>query len=137
MVSFDMFKELDEYINTERCMYVTSAGVKSIINLKTKIIEIGDWDMNANDGVSVAHGLSDYTKIISVKAMIRPDAGNNETYPLCDVMNNFATDGVEGGILRIDATNIDLRRFLGGFFDSVSFDSTSYNRGWVIIKYME
>ena len=39
--------------------------------LKTKVVEIGGWDMTANITVKIAHGLSDFRKIGTVSAVSR------------------------------------------------------------------
>lgn len=98
--------------------------------LRTKVVEIGDWNMDADNTVLVAHGLT-LSKIRTVKAMIRNDA-NSVHYDLLttDGSGNFAA-----GYDFISSSDVSLRRTFGGFFDGTSFNSTSYNRGWVIIQY--
>src|SRR5690606_22437613 len=50
--------------------------------LKKKIVEIGDWNMDANPSKDVAHGLgSSYKKIRSISVMVRDDTDTN-IYPL-------------------------------------------------------
>ena len=49
--------------------------------LKTKVIEIGDWDMNVSvagtPNLPVNHGITDHTKIRRVNTMIRDDVLKN------------------------------------------------------------
>lgn len=99
--------------------------------LKTKIIDIGDWDMVSTTFVNVAHGVTK-TKIRSISAIIRDDIDG--TY-----YNIFVNDtaGLQGGGLSANTTDILLSRVTGGIFDNISFDSTSYNRGWITIKYVD
>lgn len=110
------------------------ATVKRIT--KRKIVNIGDWNMYSTGGTgtkSVAHGLSstDWKKIKSISVLIRNDADNAYT-PL----NSVNSIGLpNGGITDYGATNINLLRALTLDFDSASYDSTSYNRGWVTIEY--
>lgn len=97
--------------------------------LAVKVIEIGDWNMDANASIAVAHGLT-LSKIKSVSVMVRNDA-DDAYYQLC---------GFDGATLpayqtAIDATNINVTRKTSDTFDSTDFDSTSYNRGWVTIIY--
>lgn len=94
--------------------------------LKQKIVDIGDWNMDTTSPLAVAHGLT-LSKIRDVAVMIRNDA--DTTYYLL----NDTTNG--GSILSIDATNVNLERTAAGIFDNTSFDSTSYNRGWITITY--
>lgn len=112
-----------------------SGGVKTdgVNTLITKVVQIGDWNMDTTDTVSVAHGIN-VQNIRSVDAMIRNDASTNFT-PITwkqDVSN----DGVEGGVGITDSTNVILTRTLSGSFDNVNYDSTSFNRGWITITYI-
>jgi hypothetical protein len=87
----------------------------------TKILSIGDWNMTLTPLVGVAHGISDFTKIRSVTAMIRNDA-NTVLIPYSD---NF--DGV---------TTTEVSLTTSAPFDSdVNYNATGYNRGWVTIIY--
>lgn len=100
--------------------------------LKTKILQIGDWDMDSNAWIEVPHGLT-YSKIRSVTALIRNDNGSS-FYDLSRV--NPAVGTTSDGI-RIDSINIHLQRIAGGAFDSTDFDTPSgYNRGWIVIGYI-
>ena len=101
--------------------------------LKTKVLNIGDWNMDSTIEVEVTHNVTDYTKIRTVFALIRPDTGavGNVHYPL----TWDAGSGADGRINGINATKIKLARLGGGLFDTVSFNATSYNRGWVTIQY--
>lgn len=93
--------------------------------LLTKVIEIGDWNMDTVPFISVVHGIVDFTKIREVSVMIRNDA-NSVYYPL-----NFS-DG-EAVIIN---TLITMSRLIGGAFDLAGFSATAYNRGWITIKYI-
>lgn len=100
---------------------------------KRKIIEIGDWNMDTTLDRQIAHGLT-LANIINVSGIIRND-DDTVHYPIPYVgvavgaTNNLAIGSVS-------ATNINITRLTGGFFDSADFDSTSYNRGWFIIDYL-
>jgi hypothetical protein len=105
------------------------------VYMKTKVIEIGDWNMDTTESESVAHGLgNDYKKIRSVSAIIRTDSYGHSYFPLTYYVDELS-GGVEGGIGDFDSTSILLKRKTGGYFDSTTFNSTSYNRGWVTITY--
>ena len=95
-----------------------------------KIIDIGDWDMDATATKAVAHGL-DRSKIRSIVVMARNDA--EQLYPLPELI----VGTVGNGLSYVDSVLINLRREDTGFFDSVNFDSTSYNRGWITIIYVD
>jgi len=99
--------------------------------LKTKTIDIGDWDMDASDSVSIAHGIADFKKIRSVNIIVRNDTDN----AYYKIETPDTTGVVSGGVSRVISTVIDIFRLSGGFFDGTAFDSTSYNRGWITIQY--
>jgi hypothetical protein len=96
------------------------------------VIEIGDWNMDSAGTVTVNHGVADFKKIRSVDCIIRDDT-DNFYYPI-DFFDT-GTETVQGGKLGISSTQISLARKTGGVFDSGSFDSTSFNRGWITISY--
>lgn len=98
--------------------------------LKTKVIDIGDWNMDATTQVLVAHGLT-LANIRRISVTIRDDVPNNfYDFPAA---SNTATSAE---FIAITATNVDLNRAVSGFFDTTAFDSTSYNRGWITIDYV-
>lgn len=98
--------------------------------LYTKVIEIGNWNMNVQSMNSVAHGLT-YDKIRSVAVTIRNDADDHR-YSL-DTADS--SSGVVYGGWVVDTTTIIMTRQNSGFFDSILFEATPYNRGWIIIQY--
>lgn len=97
----------------------------------TKVIDIGDWDMDTTGVVNVAHGLT-LSKIIDISVYIINDIGD-VLAPL-NLLNSSTYDG-EGRFLA-DSTNVVLTRKLSGAFDGTEYDSTSYNRGHVTIEYL-
>lgn len=97
------------------------------VQLYTKVIQIGDWNMDTTSPINVAHGLGgSFKKIRSVRVVIRDDA--DTTYYMLE------REGV-GGVVTIDGTNIIITRVNAGIFDDPAFDATSYNRGYVTIIY--
>lgn len=101
------------------------------MRLREKLIPIGDWNMDTVVSVDVPHGL-DRSKIRGVSVIIQTDAPVTGVYDLN--RGNLAGDN-PGGVDVIGAANITLVRQTGGLFDGIAFDSTGYNRGWIIIKY--
>lgn len=100
------------------------------VKLRFKVVQIGDWDMDTDATASVAHGLT-LANIRSVSALIRNDADT--------AVNDITTDinaGTGTSASRATATHVVLDRLTGGSFDSTSYDSTSFNRGWVTIWYV-
>jgi len=98
-------------------------------NFKMKMLEIGDWDMDADTTKAVAHGLT-MTTIRSVSIMVRNDA-DDAYYQLC----GFDGSSLPAYQAAIDATNINISRKTSDTFDSTDFNQTSYNRGWIKIFY--
>lgn len=108
-------------------------GVDGSLKVRTKIIDIGDWDMNTNQTVTVSHGIADFTKIRSVKALIRTDDATN----MYDIGLVAPGSGVvNGSVGAISSSSIVLLRTNGGSFDTTGFQATSYNRGFITIEYI-
>lgn len=113
----------------------SGAVVKSsdAVQLLTKVIPIGDWNMFLNSNTSVAHGLSNHKKIRDISITIRDDA--DTVYYLLNGTDGSHSGPMQGGVTAIDSTAIFLDSTAGGVFNSISFDSTSYNRGYITIIY--
>tara|TARA_R110002126_G_scaffold159053_1_gene306345 strand:- start:1030 stop:2544 length:1515 start_codon:yes stop_codon:yes gene_type:complete len=102
--------------------------------LTTLTLNIGDWDMDTDTTKTVTHGLSatEWKTIRSVNTIIRNDV--DALYYKLESLIDF--DGyLAGGVGDISSAKIFLNRRLLGHFDSVNFDSTSYNRGWITLEY--
>lgn len=99
--------------------------------LVTKQINIGDWNMDTTATINVTHGVTDYKKIRSVEVMIRADS--DSTYLPLNHVNTSSV--VQGGVNVVEPTFITLYRLTGGDMDGVGYDSTGFNRGWIIIVY--
>ena len=135
MVEYDTGKWRCVYfsgvLNTNKAV-IAAGGVQTdeANTIKTKIMDIDDWNMDTVASVNVAHGLT-LANIRSVSVLIRDDVGSN-VYSLEYDSGFNGLDGTHS----LSATNVILARFGGGWFDSSSFDSTSYNRGWITITYI-
>jgi len=107
-------------------------------NLRTKVINIGDWDMNASATVTVNHGLT-LAKIRSVSAIIRNDADTIYSVVGAAVANTGAPEvyfvSNNAGPGNINSTSLLMGRLASGTYDSTNYDQTSYNRGWITITY--
>jgi len=104
--------------------------------LATMIIEIGDWNMDAN-GTPVSthlyHGLATQ-KIRAVQILIRADSDGD----VFDLQYHMGLgDSGNSGDWYYDASEKSIRpsRVINKGFDSANFNATSYNRGWVRIEY--
>lgn len=134
-------------------VWATSAEVKegtNILNyinpllLKTqtggyyrKKVNIGSWQMSVLQRVTVPHGLSltERLTITNISVIIRDD-GNVNYYKLERV--NADTGFMQGGVEKIDATNITIARSDSpGIFTSSDFDyDLEYNRGFITFDYI-
>ena len=138
---FSMFKDSGGTLYENKLLLINqsnnqiSGGIQTDnALLKTKVIEIGDWNMDSTAFIDIAHGVSDYTKIRNISVMIIEDAPGTNIYSFGDSLAFVATIAVTQYV-RCNATNITLFRDLDGLFDDTDFDSTSYNRGWITIQY--
>lgn len=107
---------------------VFNAWVANHSTYLTTVIQIGDWNMDSTASVNVAHGLT-LSKIRTIEVKIRDDSAAG-VYPI-DIAD--LTTGLTDGNCQANATNIVIARRTGGLFDSASYDSTGYNRGWITI----
>jgi hypothetical protein len=98
--------------------------------LKTKIIEIGDWNMDTTQNALIAHGLTE-DKIRTMQVLIIPDSGAGRL----PIQHSDYLGAVAGGAA-ISGTNIVLSRTNGGLFDDPAFSATSFNRGYITIMYV-
>lgn len=102
--------------------------------LKTKIVDIGNWNMDITGTFLVAHGLSNHKAIRSIAVQIFPDTDAGAPN------NQYRLDSPnigENGAGQYDSTVIILNRETGQFFDDPDFGNLapSSNRGKVHIVY--
>lgn len=102
---------------------------------RTKIVQIGDWDMSSTSIISVPHGLAAHTSIRGISVIIRNDS-DVLPFNVYDLNKVNSSGNVSGGIISITDTSVVLVRTNGGEFDNAGFNQTSYNRGWVKIEYI-
>jgi hypothetical protein len=99
--------------------------------INRKIVNIGDWNMVSTNSVNVAHGLT-FTKIRNVSVLIIDDAAS-QISPL----NTIQPAGTVSGFWYANSTNVVIYKWANAAFDNTNYDSTSYNRGWVLIDYVD
>jgi hypothetical protein len=115
--------------------YPTNTMVRNITGgLTTKILDINDWDMNADASKIIPHGLSptEFLTIRSISATIINDAGTT-------IMKLDFDPNISGYIYVTNATNVYLYRIdsgAGGVFDSTDYDTTPGLRGYLTITYI-
>ena len=103
--------------------YIRASG--SLRPFKTKVFEIGDWNMDATATCTIAHGL-DFLTIRMRLALIRPDS---------DVTQSMLPLEYDDGQTYLGVTNITLTRYDSKQFDHVNYNATSYNRGYITLQY--
>lgn len=108
--------------------FIRYSLVSTLLTYKT--FDIGDWNMDTTTSVNVAHGLV-YANIRTISALIRNDADT----AVNDFMHRQSVE-TSNHFMRADATNISLSRSAVSIFDSTTYDSTSYNRGWITVGYI-
>lgn len=101
----------------------------------TKIIDIGDWNMDSTASVTITHGLT-LSKIRTVSVMVQGD-DDLATYPRLFPDTYYSGTNRGFFIGYIDATSVYIERLAASIFDATGFDDTSYNRGWITITYTE
>jgi len=129
----------DNATNGFQYFLALQAVINSSLLIQKKIVEIGDWNMDSTENISVAHGIADFTKIRSIDVYIIDDGATN-IYPLnmaYTTGQNTHVTSVQGTVGSISTTDVVMSRLTGGTFDSANFNSTSYNRGWIHITYVD
>lgn len=120
---------LNVYSKSE--VYDKSEAVSSNVNLKRQVIEIGDWDMLANSEKTIVIQDIPFSSVVNLSATILSDPGGITS------KRNL----LEGGGASIDQfpnqVRLRLYRDSESIFLASAFNQTSYNRGWVIIEYIE
>ncbi len=109
--------------------------------LNFKKVDIGDWNMDSTSSVNididvVAAILGE--DVVAIDVWIRNDAATSlrrldlgdSVSPPTAPQGNWAL-GDTGS-----ADNLTLTRLTGGDFDNVSYDDTPYNRGFIVITYL-
>ena len=101
------------------------------VGISFVIHSIGDWNMDATANVTVTHSLT-LANIRLVHATVRNDADDG----YADLSALISGSGVNhGGIGQTNSLTVTLERVGGGGFDSTAYNSTSFNRGWIIVWY--
>jgi hypothetical protein len=103
--------------------------------IRTRVVEIGDWNMDTATSKSVTHGL-DVTKIIGVSGVIRNDTDSNRYALTPGMYVKVTSNHLQAWITSIVSTVIYLEH-AGEQYNNTNFDSTSYNRGWLVIQYLD
>lgn len=94
----------------------------------TEVINIGSWNMDAVPIVVVPHGLI-FDDIISVQILIRND-DNTAKLPIECISSVYV-----GGFYQCTLTDIIIYVTNGAIFDTIGFDNTGFNRGYIVIDH--
>jgi hypothetical protein len=125
--------DFDELVRFKDVLKPNSVNADGV-SLKCKVVEIGDWNMDADALKTVAHGISDYKKIRSIDCIIRNDADNDYFKLVRGDSNGGTIVGVDDGTPSLISLS---RANSPGLFDAASYSATSYNRGWLTIMFVE
>jgi len=101
--------------------------------IHTKIVNIGDWNMDTTSFVTIDIGIN-ILKIRDISIMIRRDG---DSY-FSDLI--VAPTGIVTGywyMVNGTPTTVVLNRVAATMYDSVNYASTSFNRGWITVTYVE
>jgi len=110
---------------------IPSGGItENAITVKRKIIPIGAWNMDSDQIIVVAHGLT-LSKIRRMSAIIYNDL-QTIAYDFYFTAEGYYTSGDQIGITA-ESVYITLRR--PGWFNSSGYSSTGINRGYISIEY--
>ena len=94
-------------------------------NLLTKIIDIGTWSVPDALTKTISHGISDFSKIRNISAILINNTG--------DYRFEFIRSSTT---LSCNSAAVILTITSGGDFDDSEFSGTSANRGFIIIRYI-
>jgi len=122
------------------CEYIDASATHSVINFKTKIIEIGAWDMDATTTLEVDHGISNVDGIIFIEAWILPDSTATHIAAPLGAYSTGIVGEVSGTCMlhsTTRSTKVRLIRTTGGTFDGTGYNDTGVNRGFITIRYMD
>ncbi len=114
-------------------LFYQATAVMNPDKVITKVIPIGNWDMNATASVNITHGIADSTKILSVAVSIISDNSG----VVSDLAKSIDNVTAPGGGYFASSTLILLTRVAGGYYDQVAYDTAVFNRGYVTIQYFE
>lgn len=103
------------------------------VQILSKVIDIGDWNMDTTSTKNVNHGIADSTKILWATAKIFGDVGSGVADTHLQTINASGT--AEGAVTGWTSSQINLFRVTGSNFDTALYDATSYNRGRLTIFY--
>jgi hypothetical protein len=93
--------------------------------LNRKVISIGDWNIDSTLSINVAHGLTP-SKIRGISGVIFNDDGLVYSITKSDELDVYC-----------GTTNVTITATSSGAFDNTSFNQTSYNRGFIVLDYVD
>jgi hypothetical protein len=102
-------------------------------------LDIGVWDMDANQSRSVAISIPPGKHITGIIATILPDDWAS-TYRAYNLEGHLSTPGSPSGSIlgyNVVSSNINLIRVAGDFFDSSNFSTTDRTRGYVTVFFAD
>lgn len=112
-------------ITRTKSLIVTNGIEQSGVMVKTKIINLGTWDINNTTSLSITHGLGVlFTGITSIIVTII----DNSNSTITDFNNH------SGNYYEVNSTNIILTKG-STYYNNTNYDGTVNNRGYLTITY--
>ena len=140
-ISFIVFYTGSTYVIFQllqiKATQLISNSSSSFSELKKKVIEIGAWDMDSSASRDITHGVSNAANIRSVEVVIQSDIGSIFDFKNPVILGGFEENMQASISWGSSSAVITLRRLDSGYYDSLNFDDTSINRGWLTITYEE
>lgn len=139
---FQFFESLLKYI--ELTSVLKGGNTSTFTKIKTKVIEIGDWNMDSTQLIIIPlSGIALFANIRKVDVIVRDD-DDERRYSFLDRISSevgyFESEG-SLGLIDISGEQLYLRRTDsadgGVVYDTANFSQINYNRGWVTITYEE
>jgi hypothetical protein len=109
----------------------SAANADKIDGLHIKIIDIGNWDMNSNPFITASHGLTQ-SKIRTINVTIISDDG--DMYNGLTGLSQVYATSTGSIIIGRDGSGIFAN---SNFNDSISTNGINFNRGYVMIGYID
>jgi hypothetical protein len=112
---------------------VKAAGGIGVTLPRPLVVQIGDWAMSGNTQKLISYATLgvDYEDIIGVSVWVRED-GDSNRYPI-----DHSVGGTPVGAVYL-SSSLGLRiTHDDTFFTGGTWTATSYNRGWVILEYLD
>ena len=105
------------------------------VKLNSKVVNIGVWNMDSTPAVWVYVGVAPL-KVRSISVIVMHD-NEDIAYNFNAEWWNYAAQTGAKTVAVNSSQQLNLNRLTAGHFDGLGFDSTSINRGFITIQYVD